>query len=155
MSFEQLVHLRKLSAAWRLLASDSAAFVASFLYKSFLQTNRRAISSADLVDELDNFIYFIKQKYPEHAPSRSAKEYIEIRIFEMQTRKRFVPPSSVPPNPLKIGYHDIRYQKIFTFTKLESFIKDRGHSIFFVVCDSEFHLALLALYIWEGSNNTL
>jgi hypothetical protein len=78
VSFEQLFHLRKLNAAWRLLASDSAAFVASFLYKSFLQTNRRAISSADLVDELDNFIYFIKQKYPEHAPSRPAKEYIEI-----------------------------------------------------------------------------
>lgn len=32
----------------------------------------------DLIDELDNFIYIIKQKFPEDAPPRTAKEYIEI-----------------------------------------------------------------------------
>ena len=77
VSFEYLTHLRKFNAAWRLLASTSGPFVASFLHKAFLQTNRRAISSNDLASELDNFIYVLKQKYPENAPERTAKEYIE------------------------------------------------------------------------------
>ena len=77
LSFEYLSQLRKYHAAWRLLAADSAAFVASFLYKTFILNNRRSISNSDLTDELENHIYVITQKHPDQAPSKKAKEYID------------------------------------------------------------------------------
>lgn len=78
LSYEHLTHLKKFHAAWRLLCSDLAPFVISFLYKVFLRANRRSISITDLADELDHFLYILRQKYPLEAPTRSAKEYIEI-----------------------------------------------------------------------------
>lgn len=77
LSYEYVSHLKKFHVAWRLLSSDLAPFVTSFLYKVFLQANRRSISITDLTDELEHFLYILKQKYPQEAPTRSAKEYIE------------------------------------------------------------------------------
>ncbi len=77
LSYEHVSHLKKFHVAWRLLSSDLAPFVTSFLYKVFLQANRRSISITDLTDELEHFLYILKQKYPQEAPTRSAKEYIE------------------------------------------------------------------------------
>lgn len=78
LSYEYVSHLKKFHVAWRLLSSDLAPFVTSFLYKVFLQANRRSISITDLTDELEHFLYILKQKYPQEAPTRSAKEYIEV-----------------------------------------------------------------------------
>lgn len=77
ITFEQLHHLRKFSAAWGLLSSTMAPFVASFLYRIFIQTNRRSITVSEIVEALDNYLYVIRQKYPDEAPPKSAKEYIE------------------------------------------------------------------------------
>lgn len=77
VTFEQLHHLRKFNAAWGLLSSTMAPFVASFLYKVFIQTNRRSISVSEVIEELENYLYVIRQKYPDDAPPRPAKEYIE------------------------------------------------------------------------------
>ncbi len=78
LSYEHLADLKEFHAAWRLLSSDLAPFVASFLYKVFLQANRRSFSITDLTDELENFLYVLRQKFPQEAPMRSAPEYIEL-----------------------------------------------------------------------------
>jgi DNA topoisomerase IA len=56
ITFEQLHHLRKFSAAWGLLSSTMAPFVASFLYRIFIQTNRRSITVSEIVEALDNYL---------------------------------------------------------------------------------------------------
>ncbi len=78
LSFERLQTLRKFNAAWKLLCADSSPFICSFLYKVFIQANRRSLSLIELTDELEHFLYVLQQKHPEEAPSRTAKEYIEI-----------------------------------------------------------------------------
>lgn len=77
LSYEYVVHLKKFHAAWKLLSADHAAFIASFLHTTFLRSNRRSISIADLIDELDQFLYIVRQKYPDEAPQRDARYYIE------------------------------------------------------------------------------
>lgn len=74
MTYESLTQYRELNAAWRLLASDNAAFVTSFLYQEFIAENKREIPEYILLSHLESYI--------EDIPSisenkKSASEYLK------------------------------------------------------------------------------
>ena len=50
LDIDTLEALRRQHPAWRLLAAESAALVASFLHRVFVVPNRRVIAQADLAE---------------------------------------------------------------------------------------------------------
>lgn len=69
--------LRKRHPAWRLLCSDHAPLVASFLQKAFLASNVRTIPQADLVERLEDELYALRERQGSGSYPRSAKDYLE------------------------------------------------------------------------------
>ena len=57
LDIDTLEALRRQHPAWRLLAAESSALVASFLHRVFVVPNRRVIAQADLVEALDDTLY--------------------------------------------------------------------------------------------------
>lgn len=99
MSFEFLALLRKKNSAWRLLASNQAAFVVSFLYKEFIAENRREIAEQELIIRLDNYIYFLNQGQIDEKFSRSGREYLdEWAHTEHGWLRKFYPPGQDEPH---------------------------------------------------------
>jgi Protein of unknown function (DUF3375). len=99
MSFEFLDLLRRKNPAWRLLASNQAAFVVSFLYKEFITKNRREITGQELVIRLDNYICFLNQGQIDEKFSRSGQEYLdEWAHNEHGWLRKFYPPGKDEPH---------------------------------------------------------
>lgn len=98
MSFEFLDLLRKKNPAWRLLASNQAAFVAAFLYKEYIAENKREISEHELAIRLENYIYFINQGRDEEQFPRSSREYLdEWANDDHGWLRKFYPPGQDEP----------------------------------------------------------
>lgn len=78
MSFEYttLERLRHTHPAWRLLCSDHAPLIASFLHRVFIQPNRRIIAQSDLVERLEDDLFILKQDSAGALP-RTASEYLD------------------------------------------------------------------------------
>lgn len=69
--------LRKRHPAWRLLRSDHAPLVASFLQRAFLAANVRTIPQADLVERLEDELFALRERLGADSFPRSAREYLE------------------------------------------------------------------------------
>ena len=54
LDYISLDTLRRQHPAWRLLAAEHAALVASFLHRSFITPNVRVMAQADLAEALEN-----------------------------------------------------------------------------------------------------
>lgn len=76
LNFETLESLRQHHAAWRLLRSDHAPLIASFLGKCFLEANQRLMEESRLVEHLDNELFALREMKGESAFPRSAREYL-------------------------------------------------------------------------------
>lgn len=76
MDFESLVSLRTHHPAWRLLRSDHAELIASFLFKAFIQTNVRVIPALDLAEALEDHLYLLREIRGNETYPRSAPEYL-------------------------------------------------------------------------------
>lgn len=76
MDYDYLVNLRRNHPAWRLLASDHAPFVIAFLHRVFIEPNERTIGEQDLVEKLDDYLYYLKEHLGENVFPRSAQEYL-------------------------------------------------------------------------------
>lgn len=76
MDYELLATLRRHHPAWRLLAADNAPFVIGFLYHSFIRPNVRALSEGELTPKLEDFLYQLRERLGDEAPSRAAREYL-------------------------------------------------------------------------------
>jgi Protein of unknown function (DUF3375) len=76
LDFESLAALRKHHPAWRLLRSDHAELIASFLFKAFIQTNLRVISALELTEGLEDHLYALRQVQGGESYPRSAAEYL-------------------------------------------------------------------------------
>ena len=62
LDIETLEALRRQHPAWRLLASESVALVASFLHRAFVVPNRRVIAQADLAEALEDTLYALREQ---------------------------------------------------------------------------------------------
>lgn len=76
LDFATLDTLRTHHPAWRLLRSDHAALVASFLHRVFLVPNVRVMAAADLAEALEDLLYVLRQQLGENAFPRTAMDYL-------------------------------------------------------------------------------
>ena len=74
--YASLESLRAHHPAWRLLRSDHAALVASFLHRAFVQPNVRHMPAATLAEALDDELYALRQQLGDDAFPRPAMEYL-------------------------------------------------------------------------------
>lgn len=76
LDFNTLDSLRTHHPAWRLLRSDHAALVASFLHRVFVVPNVRVMAAADLAEALEDELYALRQHQGETAFPKSALDYL-------------------------------------------------------------------------------
>ena len=76
LDYSALDQLRRLHPAWRLLAADSAALVASFLHRVFITPNVRVMAQADLVEALNDTLYGLRERLGDKAFPKPALEYL-------------------------------------------------------------------------------
>ncbi|MBP7547770.1 MAG: DUF3375 domain-containing protein [Corallincola sp.] len=68
--------MRQHHPAWRLLRSDHAPLVASFLHRAFIAPNMRVIAAADLAEALEDSLYDLRQIHGDGAYPRAAIDYL-------------------------------------------------------------------------------
>lgn len=71
-----LESLRQHHPAWRLLCSDHAPLVVSFLHRSFVAPNRRAVAAEDLAEWLEDELFRLREGLGPGAFPRSAMDYL-------------------------------------------------------------------------------
>ena len=76
LDFTTLDALRTHHPAWRLLRSDHAPLVASFLYRVFVVPNVRMMAAADLAESLEDELYALRLHLGEGAFPKPALDYL-------------------------------------------------------------------------------
>ena len=78
MSFDYaaLDQLRQSHRAWRLLRSDHAPLVASFLHRVFIAPNVRVMTQADLAEALEDELFALRERLGAEAFPKSALDYL-------------------------------------------------------------------------------
>jgi flagellar motility protein MotE (MotC chaperone) len=76
LDFATLDALRNRHPAWRLLRSDHAPLVASFLHRAFVAPNVRAMAAADLAESLEDELYALRERLGEDAFPKPAMDYL-------------------------------------------------------------------------------
>src|SRR5262245_1098838 len=77
MDYQRLETLRTNHPAWRLLTADHAAFVASFLHKTFIGPNKRTIPEAALASNLEDYLYHLRHDTGPERFRRDAGAYLD------------------------------------------------------------------------------
>ncbi len=81
------VVLRRTHPCWRLLASDHASFVVSFLHAAFIAPNVRSLPEQEIVAKLDDYLFHLRAQDP-RALARTALQYLETWADDAQVRTR-------------------------------------------------------------------
>lgn len=76
LDYATLDLLRQSHPAWRLLRSDHAPLVASFLHRVFVAPNVRLMAQADLVEALEDELFDLRERLGPAAFPKSALEYL-------------------------------------------------------------------------------
>ena len=76
LDFSTLDTLHTLNPAWRLLRSDHAPLVASFLQRVFVTPNVRVIAAVDLAEALEDELYALRLQIGENAFPKAAIDYL-------------------------------------------------------------------------------
>ena len=76
LDYATLDLLRMNHPAWRLLRSDHAPLVASFLHRVFIMPNVRVIAQADLSETLEDELFALREQNGPGVFSKSALEYL-------------------------------------------------------------------------------
>lgn len=76
LDYTTLEHLRTRHPAWRLLRSDHAALITSFLHRVFIQPNVRVMPAVDLIEALEDELYAVREQLCDEAFPKSAHEYL-------------------------------------------------------------------------------
>ena len=74
--FATLNHMRTHHPAWRLLRSEHAPLIASFLHRVFVAPNVRVIAAADLAEALEDDLYALRLHPGEADFPKTALEYL-------------------------------------------------------------------------------
>ncbi|NDY95856.1 DUF3375 domain-containing protein [Wenzhouxiangella sp. C33] len=77
MDFDTLSALRETHGGWRLLVADSAPMVTSFFYRTFIESNSRAMAEGELVTRLDDHLTAIREVHGEDSYPRPALAYLK------------------------------------------------------------------------------
>jgi flagellar motility protein MotE (MotC chaperone) len=76
LDHQTLEVLRLHHPAWRLLCSDHAALVASFLERVFIAPNRRYIPQAELAEKLEDELFALRDRLGQEAFPKAALDYL-------------------------------------------------------------------------------
>jgi flagellar motility protein MotE (MotC chaperone) len=76
LDYASLDLLRRSHPAWKLLRSDHAPLVASFLHRVFIEPNVRQMQQADLAEALEDELFALREKYGAELFPRRAVEYL-------------------------------------------------------------------------------
>src|SRR5574340_1587431 len=76
LDFATLDALRTHHPAWRLLRSDHAPLVASFLHRVFVAPNLRVMAAADLSEALEDVLYALRLQLGDTAFPKPALDYL-------------------------------------------------------------------------------
>ncbi len=76
LDYATLEILRQGHPAWRLLRSDHAPLLASFLHRVFVAPNIRVIAQSDLAEALEDELYALRERLGAEAFPRAALEYL-------------------------------------------------------------------------------
>ncbi|MCE5201446.1 MAG: DUF3375 domain-containing protein [Synergistaceae bacterium] len=77
LDYESINDIKSKNPAWRLLLADMAPLIISFLNRVFVEPNIRTISEQDLIDKLEDDLYFLRDMYGEGVFRRSPSEYLK------------------------------------------------------------------------------
>jgi hypothetical protein len=99
MDFATLEMLRQKHPAWRLLAADRASFVVSFLHRTFIAANERALPQRELALRLEDHLHALRERLGEDAPPRAAEAYLEDWAADgCGWLRKFYPPDTDEPH---------------------------------------------------------
>ena len=99
LDIDTLEALRRQHPAWRLLAAESAALVASFLHRVFVVPNRRVIAQADLAEALEDTLYAVREQRGAAIYPKTAPEYLnDWAANERAWLRKFYPAGSDEPH---------------------------------------------------------
>ncbi|MFH0780603.1 MAG: DUF3375 domain-containing protein [Pseudomonadota bacterium] len=76
LDYANLDLLRRSHPAWRLLRSDHAPLVASFLHRVFIEPNVRVMQQADLAEALEDELFALREKFGADLFPKRASEYL-------------------------------------------------------------------------------
>jgi hypothetical protein len=76
LDFDTLDRMRQHHPAWKLLCSDHAPLIASFLHRVFVAPNVRVISQADLAEALEDELFSARQQRGEASYPKPALSYL-------------------------------------------------------------------------------
>jgi hypothetical protein len=76
LDYATLDLLRQNHPAWRLLRSDHAPLVASFLQRVFITPNLRVMAQADLAEALEDELFVLRERLGAEAFPKSALDYL-------------------------------------------------------------------------------
>lgn len=76
LDFASLATLRDRHPAWRLLASQHAPLVASFLHRAYVAPNVRVMSEADLAEALEDELFALREQLGTDAYPKGAQDYL-------------------------------------------------------------------------------
>ena len=99
LDYDNLNHLRAHHPAWRLLRSDHAALVASFLHRVFIAPNLRTLAQSDLAEALEDELFALRERLGPDAFPRSAIDYLnDWTSPERGWLRKFYPSDSDEPH---------------------------------------------------------
>ncbi len=76
LDYDTLQLLQKKHPSWRLLRSDHAPLVVSFLNRVFIQPNVRLMAEADLTETLEDDLFVLRERLGNDSFPRSARDYL-------------------------------------------------------------------------------
>lgn len=76
LDYATLDLLRQSHPAWRLLRSDHAPLVASFLHRVFIAPNVRVLSQADMAEALEDELFALRERLGADAYPKAALDYL-------------------------------------------------------------------------------
>ena len=76
LDYDTLDHLRLHHPAWRLLCSDHAPLIASFLHRVFIAPNQRLLMQGDLAEALEDELFALRERTGDEAYPKAALAYL-------------------------------------------------------------------------------
>jgi hypothetical protein len=99
LEYRTLEHLRRTNPAWRLLQADHAPMVVSFLHKTFVQPNVRAMAQPELAAKLADHLYVLREIEGEEAYPKRAEQYLDDWASDDKSwLRKYYPPNGDEPH---------------------------------------------------------
>ncbi len=76
LDYDMLDRLRQRHPAWRLLRSDHAPLIASFLHRAFIAPNQRLLMQGDLAEALEDELFALRTRASDGAYPKAALDYL-------------------------------------------------------------------------------